>query len=99
MQRGLGGFPHERLHQDKAQLSYGKFKPLALCMADRCGTLRSHTDPCAMSDCRQNPHSRSAWLTGSMFPISVLIERSAKERNVLETRIPCRISMGSVNNQ
>ncbi|NEO65515.1 MAG: hypothetical protein F6J98_36050 [Moorea sp. SIO4G2] len=30
MQRGLGGFPHERLHQDKAQLSYGKFKPLAI---------------------------------------------------------------------
>ncbi|NEO10981.1 MULTISPECIES: hypothetical protein [unclassified Moorena] len=26
MQRGLGGFPHERLHQDKASLSYGNFK-------------------------------------------------------------------------
>ncbi|NEO89981.1 MAG: hypothetical protein F6K56_06875 [Moorea sp. SIO3G5] len=34
--------------------------------------------------------------TGWMFPLSVLIERSAKERNVLETIIPCRISMGSV---
>ncbi|NEQ82416.1 MAG: hypothetical protein F6K26_19860 [Moorea sp. SIO2I5] len=32
MQRGLGGNPHERLHQDKAPLSYGKFKPLALCI-------------------------------------------------------------------
>ncbi|NEO43076.1 MAG: hypothetical protein F6K55_02655 [Moorea sp. SIO4A3] len=32
MQRGLGGFPHSLLHQDKATLSYGKFKPLALCI-------------------------------------------------------------------
>ncbi|NEO48725.1 MAG: hypothetical protein F6K55_33330 [Moorea sp. SIO4A3] len=34
---------------------------------DRCGTLRSHTDPCAMSDCRQNPHSRSASRQGRCF--------------------------------
>ncbi|WP_143727515.1 hypothetical protein [Moorena bouillonii] len=26
MQRGLGGFPHERLHQDKAPLSYGNYR-------------------------------------------------------------------------
>ncbi|WP_158069691.1 hypothetical protein [Moorena bouillonii] len=49
MQRGLGGFPHERLHQDKAPLSYGNFKPLAQSMADRefgvsrCNNNRSYT--------------------------------------------------------
>ncbi|WP_143727552.1 hypothetical protein [Moorena bouillonii] len=61
MQRGLGGFPHERLHQDKAPLSYGNYRLWRRLAVGHAKGEREQT----MSDCRGFPHSRFASRQGN----------------------------------
>ncbi|AOX02884.1 hypothetical protein BJP34_28655 [Moorena producens PAL-8-15-08-1] len=67
MQRGLGGFPHERLHQDKVALSKGATV-----------ILRRQRRPAGvspMSDCRGPPHERLPWLPPIRHGIKTILLR------------------------
>ncbi|WP_143727662.1 hypothetical protein [Moorena bouillonii] len=62
MQRGLGGFPHERLHQDKAPLSYGNYRLWRRLAVGHAKGEREQT----MSNWRGFPHSRFASRQGRL---------------------------------